>query len=222
MDEDKNMTQRMAKFVAAMNEDAVTMKDFKKSVAAVIKQVLKFEAKLKEEHDAKMQEMQQVLSQFTSQIESGFTQKFSALKRGLDGRDGVDGKDGVDGRWGRDGKDGSPDTGGEIIMKINEDKSKKIKKEKVEGLEKLEDDIKTAKATSQSVYAIVGSGISWGTPTGTVDDSNTAFTVSTKPIFIIVNGSFYREGKGIYASYSGGTITLNSPVGTGGFIISAH
>lgn len=56
-------------------------------------------------------------------------------KDGVDGRDGADGKDGKDGVDGKDGKDGSPDTGEDIIEKINTDESeKKIKREKVEGL----------------------------------------------------------------------------------------
>lgn len=124
---------------------------------------------------------------------------------------------------GTPGKDGSPDTGEEIIKKINTDKNEGvIRKEKVEGLADIEDVARTAQANARQVFAIVGSGISWGVPVGTIDDSNTTFTVSTKPIFIIVNGGIYREGKGVYTSYSGGTITLSSPVGTDGFIVSAH
>lgn len=59
-------------------------------------------------------------------------------KDGKDGNDGLAGKDGRDGIHGKDGengKDGSPDTGEQIVDKINEDESeKKIKREKVEGL----------------------------------------------------------------------------------------
>lgn len=39
---------------------------------------------------------------------------------GKDGIDGQDGKDGVDGKDGKDGKDGSPDTGEQIVQKVNE------------------------------------------------------------------------------------------------------
>lgn len=56
-------------------------------------------------------------------------------KPGKDGRDGIDGKDGIngldgkDGRDGSDGKDGSPDSGEQIIEKINsvKDALKKLK-----------------------------------------------------------------------------------------------
>jgi hypothetical protein len=114
------------------------------------------------------------------------------------------------------------ETGEETIQKINADKSDTIiKKEKVEGLAEMANRVRTAEANTNQLFAVVGSGISWGVPVGTVDDSNVTFTVSSKPMFIIVNGGFYREGKGIYTSYSGGTITLSSPVGNDGFIIHA-
>jgi hypothetical protein len=59
-------------------------------------------------------------------------------------------------------------------------------------------------------------------PTGDIDDSNTSFVVTNEPLFIVVNGATYKEGEGLYSSYSGGTITLSSPVGGGGFIRSYY
>lgn len=59
-------------------------------------------------------------------------------------------------------------------------------------------------------------------PTGTVDDSNVTFTVSNEPLYIVVNGAQYRVGQGTYVSYVAGTITLSSPVGSGGFIESYY
>lgn len=57
-------------------------------------------------------------------------------KDGKDGLNGLDGRNGVDGKNGENGKDGSPDTGEQIIEKINSDESEKlIKAEKVEGLD---------------------------------------------------------------------------------------
>jgi hypothetical protein len=61
---------------------------------------------------------------------------------GKDGKDGADGLDGLNGKDGIDGKDGSPDTGEEIITKINDAESL-INPEKVKGLAK---DIKELKA----------------------------------------------------------------------------
>jgi hypothetical protein len=65
-----------------------------------------------------------------------------------------------------------------------------------------------------------GGGASFETPVGTVDDANVTFTVSNDPIYIVVNGAQYFSGAGY--SYAGGTITLDNPVGTGGFIRSAY
>lgn len=67
-----------------------------------------------------------------------------------------------------------------------------------------------------------GSALTYEAPTGTVDDANLAFTVSNAPLFIIVNGLQYHVGNGIYATYVAGTITLTSPVGTGGYIESYY
>ena len=74
-------------------------------------------------------------------------------KHGVVGKPGVDGKSGVDGKHGvvgKSGKDGSPDTGGQIIEKINSDKGTLIKKGKVEGMDDLESRVKTAEATVQT------------------------------------------------------------------------
>lgn len=60
------------------------------------------------------------------------------------------------------------------------------------------------------------------TPVGTVDDSNTTFTVMNTPLFIDINGSSYVAGTGLFSSYSLGVITLSSAVGTGGFIRSFY
>lgn len=59
-------------------------------------------------------------------------------------------------------------------------------------------------------------------PAGTVNDSNTTFSVMNTPLFIDVNGGIYTVGQGIFSSYVAGVITLSSPVGTGGFILSFY
>lgn len=80
----------------------------------------------------------------------------------------------------------------------------------------------TNKRVNVTISASGGAGVTFETPVGTVNDTNTIFTVSNTPSYINVNGLIYTEGNGIYVSYVAGTITLNTPVGTGGFIISAH
>ena len=68
----------------------------------------------------------------------------------------------------------------------------------------------------------IGLALSFETPVGTIDNANMTFTVSHTPTFIIVNGLVYTAGTGIFSSYSAPTITLSTPVGTGGFILSAY
>lgn len=67
-----------------------------------------------------------------------------------------------------------------------------------------------------------GSTLTKETPTGNVNDSNTSFTVAHEPLYIVVNGSQYAVGEGLYQSYVAGTISLTSPVGVGGFIRSYY
>ncbi len=64
--------------------------------------------------------------------------------------------------------------------------------------------------------------INFETPVGLINDSNTSFSVTNTPAYIIVNGGQYTVGNGLYSSYLAGVITLTSAVGTGGFIISAY
>ncbi len=67
-----------------------------------------------------------------------------------------------------------------------------------------------------------GSTLTSELPTGTVNDINVTFTVAHTPLYIVVNGAQYTVGTGIYSSFVGGTITLSSPVGQGGFVMSYY
>lgn len=63
------------------------------------------------------------------------------------------------------------------------------------------------------------SGITLIPVTGTRDDSNVTFTVTTTPTVLNINGGLYEKtGGSITWSIAGTTITLSSPVGTGGSI----
>ena len=74
--------------------------------------------------------------------------------------------------------------------------------------------------TGGFIRSAFGTGISIETPTGTVDDSNVDFTVTNEPKYIVVNGAQYFAGAGY--TYLAGTITLDYPIGTGGFIRSVY
>lgn len=77
---------------------------------------------------------------------------------GLDGKDGTDGLDGKDGNDGKDGKDGSPDTPDQVIEKIHTSK-KLIKREKIEGLDDIDNKIQML-ANRPPVVQGVGGGAS--------------------------------------------------------------
>jgi hypothetical protein len=136
-------------------------------------------------------------------------------------------------------KDGSPDTGDEIIAKINEseeqinaDRIRDLPKEKniVSAIEatlqnrtqllvQMIGGVKTRLDTLEASSATLANSIL--TATGTIDDSNVAFVFTRKPSVIIHNGiAIIETGGSITWSWNAGasTATLSSPVGTGGSI----
>ena len=57
------------------------------------------------------------------------------------------------------------------------------------------------------------------TITGTIDDSNMAFTAPEEPTLLVINGGVYQQtGGAITWTYLTGNITISSPVGLGGSI----
>lgn len=67
---------------------------------------------------------------------------------------------------------------------------------------------------------ISSSGINTETPSGTINGSNTVFTVSNEPKYVVVNALTYFDGGGY--TYSGGTITFDIPPASGSFIKSIY
>lgn len=64
-----------------------------------------------------------------------------------------------------------------------------------------------------------GGGVGIITVTGTINDSNVSFTAGSQPTVLDINGAVYSPtGGAITWTYSSGSITLSSPVGTGGSI----
>lgn len=78
----------------------------------------------------------------------------------------------------------------------------------------------TANANGTTTINGTGSGaFSVIAVAGTIDDSNVTFTSASEPTLLNINGGFYQKtGGSITWSYLAGTITLSSPVGTGGSI----
>lgn len=166
------------------------------------------------------------------------------------GKDGQPGRDGKDGNNGRDGKDGTSVSLEEVVDTLRPEiftrfswmhgggnANRNIQVNSVNVLTPYTDInliagtgiTITTVANNTTKYADMtitatgsGSQLTAETPTGTVDDSNVTFTVVHQPLYIVVNGAQYTVGTGLYSSYVAGTITLSSPVGTGGFIVSFY
>lgn len=64
-----------------------------------------------------------------------------------------------------------------------------------------------------------GASLSVLSVTGTVNDTNTSFTIASSPTLVAVNGVLYRTtGDSITWTYLAGTLTLSQPVGSNGSI----
>lgn len=170
--------------------------------------------------------------------------------RGPEGKAGKDGKDGRPGRDGKDGRDGrdTPETMVAYLEDLIQSVDKKIPtpetpdsfRAKVEAIIQVSevawDSVKKnldimgmpdfrklamgLQAQIDELNAATATSIEFETPTGTVNDTNVTFTATQTPIYIIQNGLQYFEDAGY--TLSGLTITLTTPVGTGGFIRSAY
>jgi len=86
---------------------------------------------------------------------------------------------------------------------------------------------KTGATTFENAAAsgVVSGVLAQLTATGTINDTNLTFTFTEQPFALIINGAWYfQTGGAITWSYSSGTVTLSSAVGTGGTItgISAN
>lgn len=77
----------------------------------------------------------------------------------------------------------------------------------------------TTNKSGQKVISAAGSAISIIVVSGTINDSNMNFSAATEPTLLCINGAFYTQtGGNITWTYSGGNITLSTPVGTNGSI----
>lgn len=133
---------------------------------------------------------------------------------GPPGPEGTPGKDSkVPGPAGPQGPAGSPDTGEEIIEKINADKSKKlIRKEKVEGMKEFDDRLRTAEVNSQ--WRGGGSFVYDYDYSSLLDGSTKTFTLPPNAKIITILGSstpgIFR--KTVDYTYTGSTFTFTSQI----------
>lgn len=81
----------------------------------------------------------------------------------------------------------------------------------------------TGLGTPNSPLSVIGGGSGGGfsiiTVSGIINDANMTFTAPSQPSELVINGAAYQQAGGAYTwSYAGGTITLSSPIGSGGSI----
>jgi hypothetical protein len=81
-----------------------------------------------------LEEAKDKISQETNDLKNEFAIKISAVEALIEEIKSIEIRDGIDGKDGKDGKDGSPDTGEQIIEKINLSKEK-IDRERVKDLD---------------------------------------------------------------------------------------
>ena len=111
-------------------------------------------------------------------------------------------KDGEDGKDGKDGKDGSPDTSDEIRNKLELlQGDERLNRTAIKGLEELKEEIEELKSRPTrmgeggfSAIAMQQHILPWTEMTGTVDGSNTTFTLGQAPnptnsLEVMVGGS---------------------------------
>lgn len=112
-------------------------------------------------------------------------------KVGPMGPSGLDGKS-IVGPKGKDGKNGSPDTGNQIVDKINgiDKKGPKIKTEHIEGFETVDSRLKTSEANMNSFFLkFAGDTVRLYDLSGDLDSITKTFTIPTNSSVIMVTGS---------------------------------
>ncbi len=201
-----------------------------------------------DEYETMCKEMEGKTASEIKDMEATHRTKFDAIVEHVktlkpkDGRDGRNGEKGARGATGINGKDGSPDTPDQVMDKANASQIK-FPISKIEGLtEELMNirrntkgrkmggggDVVTAGANvtitrvggKRSIAASGGGGSNFETPVGTVDGSNTVFTVSNTPAYIIVDG--LQKFATAHYTYSLGTITIIDGAPPTSYIRSAY
>lgn len=182
----------------------ISKSDFRAAISAIVDDLVSFKRELR---------------MYIQGIHNGADGKDSTVPgpKGEPGKDstvpgpkGDPGKDGV----GLPGKDGSPDTGEEIIDKVNDDKSEKvIRKEKVEGLSDIEDMARSARAGVSS-FSNSGSFVYDYELDSLLDGVTKTFTLPANAKVIMVLGTSFpfRFSKNTDYTYTASTITFTSQI----------
>jgi hypothetical protein len=227
-----------AESVFRLIHDSLTKQDFIDAFKVVLDQInelknyneeelVKFKDKWQELCDemreANTEDMESQRSDLSLEVERNIDKAIEMLQEkidlhmetirdGKDGRDGRDGQDGRDGRDGTDGVDGSPDTGDDIILKINESEFL-IDRSRIEGIEDIEARIEAAGSKGGGVR------IGWGAHPIRILDENTVIEKVARTIkFAGAGVSAARNAEGVVVvTISGGassSLTVIDATGT--------
>jgi len=137
---------------------------------------------------------------------------------GKDGNDGLDGKDGINGLNGKDGKDGSPDTGKEIVEKLQSLVGKdRLDKSAIKGLKEIEDSI-TRLASAMSTQKNGGEWLMGGLHRVYTDNFTITGDGTPENPLVSTSGSPLTT-KGDLYTYS--TTNTRLPIGINGQVLIA-
>ena len=142
--------------------------------------------------------------------------------RGVDGYTPIKGKDYFDGKAGQKpvlgidyfipepitGPAGSPDKPDDVVEKVN-NATKKVLQESVENLPETIAELKNTIRTRARQIGGGGGTVTYKTPSGAVNGTNDAFTVTSKPIHIVSDGIVYFENNGY--TLAGLAVTMTVP-----------
>ena len=164
---------------------SVSLSQFTKAIDAVVKHLLRFEKKLEEKQSDAIDSIKRMSENFIK----GADGKDSTVQgpRGLPGLQGE--RSYVPGPKGEPGNEGSPDTGEEVIDKINADKTMLIKMNKIEGMDEIEKGIRVNRANTNEMMAFSGSTVLTADISDQLDGVLKTFTLPSNARVLLVLSS---------------------------------
>ena len=162
----ENKLDKLRKILEVSSRDTISAKEIEKFLVLVLTTIKKEKESFEDVSSERMvkideglsiieecrKELSKLIENKEQLVSNLFNKELEAVKtllseikkiKSTPGKDGKDGKSikGEDGRDGKDGKDGSPDTPDEVTNKVNQGKPL-IKKERIEGLVDIENNLK--------------------------------------------------------------------------------
>jgi len=185
MPDNQHDMKEMVKDALFGKNGSVSLSQFTKAIDAVVKHLLRFEKKLEEKQSDAIDSIKRMSENFIK----GADGKDSTVQgpRGLPGLQGE--RSYVPGPKGEPGNEGSPDTGEEVIDKINADKTMLIKMNKIEGMDEIEKGIRVNRANTNEMMAFSGSTVLTADISDQLDGVLKTFTLPSNARVLLVLSS---------------------------------